>query len=244
MKASSPFPTVSVVIPVFNGASFLAGAVACVRAQTHPPRQIIVVDDGSSDETAQVAQTLGADVEFIAQENRGPAAARNRGLEPVQSDFVSFLDVDDLWPADNLAGQLKIFASQPGAEIVLGQTQLLVEPGGEVTLRQVAHEGSSALPHLFLIGAALFRRSVFAKVGGFDVRKRFSEDLDWFIRAREHQVRLHLLHQPALIKRCHAHNMTHGKSVAEMGLAAVLHASLARRRKIGGVAKPMPELLS
>jgi len=105
-----PFPTVSVVIPVFNGASFLAGAGACARAQTHPPRQIIVVVDRSSDGTAQAAHSLGSAVEYIAQENHGPAAARNRGLELVQGDFVSFLDVDDLWPADKLAQQLNFGA--------------------------------------------------------------------------------------------------------------------------------------
>ena len=123
---------------------------------------------------------------------------------------------------------------------LLGQTLQLVEGGGQVRLRQGAPDNPSALPHLFLIGAALFRRSVFARIGGFDEGKRFSEDLDWFIRARESQVQVQLLSKPTLIKRCHANNMTHGKSVAEMGLAAVLHASLARRRQDSGAAKPMP----
>lgn len=242
MNASRPRPTVSVVIPVYNGAAFLAGAVANVRAQTHPPQQIIVVDDGSTDESLRVAQTLGADVSVVAQENGGPAAARNRGLELVQGDFVSFLDVDDLWPADKLAGQLEIFARLPETEIVLGQTQMLMEPGGELPLRPEAYAGLANQPHLYLIGAALFRRSVFARLGGFDVKKRYGEDLDWFLRARESQVPLHLQAVPALVKRCHPLNMTHGKSLAEMGLAGVLHASLARRRKADGVAKPLEEL--
>lgn len=242
MNASSPLPTVSVVIPVFNGASFLAGAVAVIRAQTHRAAQIIVVDDGSTDDTAQVAQSLGPDIEFVSQENRGPAAARNRGLQLARGEFIGFLDVDDLWPAEKLAVKLEAFACLPNTDIVVGQTQLLEEPGAEKTLRPVAAEGSQALPHFFLIGAALFRRTVFTRIGDFDAGKRYSEDLDWFIRAREGRVQIHLQPRLGLIKRCHARNMTRGKSIADLGLAAVIHASLARRRKSDGVAKPLHEL--
>ena len=242
MNALSPRPTVSFVIPVFKGAAFLAGAVANARAQTCPPQQIIVVDDGSTDESLLVARSLGSDVTVVAQENGGPPAARNRGLKLVQGDFVSFLDVDDLWPADKLAEQLKFFATHPAADLVLGQTRLLMESGGETPLREGAQADPSAPLHLFLIGAALFRRSVFAQIGVFDVGKRYADDLDWFLRARESRLQFHLQPRLALIKRCHPENLTRGKSIAEMGLAAVLQASLARRRKSDGVAKPLHAL--
>ncbi|MBP6506072.1 MAG: glycosyltransferase family 2 protein [Opitutaceae bacterium] len=239
MSVPSPSPTVSVVIPVFNGAAFLAEAVACVRRQIQPPQQIIIVDDGSTDATPQVARGLGAGIEYVSQKNSGPAAARNRGLELARSDYIAFLDVDDVWPAAKFAVQLAGFASQPAADIVIGPTQLLEEPGAEKTLRKSAPGETFAPPLFYLIGAALFRRTVFARVGGFDAGKRYSEDLDWFIRARESGVAIYCQSNLGLIKRCHDRNMTRGKSIADLGIAAVLHASLVRRRQTDGLARPL-----
>lgn len=235
-------PSVSVIVPVFNGASFLAGAVANIRGQSRPPEQIIVVDDGSTDDSLAVARSLGADVTVLTQKNGGPPAARNRALEVVAGDFVTFLDVDDLWPPDKLAEQLQFFSDHSATDLVLGQTRLLMEAGGETPLREGTQEDAATPLHLFLIGAALFRRSAFERIGVFDVSKRYADDLDWFLRARESALQFHLMPRLALIKRCHADNLTRGKSIADMGLAAVIRASLARRRKMGGTVKPLDAL--
>lgn len=240
MPATNPCLSVSVVIPVFNGALFLPEAVACIRRQTLPPHQIIIVDDGSTDDTARVARRLGSDIDFVVQKNSGPAAARNRGLGLARSDCIAFLDVDDLWPAEKLAGQTAGLAAQPAADIVIGPTQLREEAGAEQTLRKSAPGEPSAPPLFYLIGAALFRRAIFTRIGGFDASRRFSEDLDWFIRAREGGAHILIQREIGLIKRCHNRNMTRGKSIADLGIAAVLQASLARRRKDGGIARPIP----
>ena len=87
--------TISCIVPVYNGARFLAEALESILAQSLPPDEIIVVDDGSTDDTPAVVAAYGT-VDYVRQENRGPAAARNRGVTLARGDFLSFLDADDL----------------------------------------------------------------------------------------------------------------------------------------------------
>lgn len=92
---------VSAIIPVFNGESFLAEAVESILQQSRPPDEIIVVDDGSTDATAKVASAYADTIHYIRQDQRGPAAARNRGLMQADGDILGFLDADDMWVKDN-----------------------------------------------------------------------------------------------------------------------------------------------
>src|SRR4051794_33568080 len=98
--------SVSVIVPVHNGAEFLAEALNSLLAQTRRPDQIIVVDDGSTDGSADVASRFGTEVTLVRQENRGPSSARNRGLDLASGSHVGFLDADDLWVPDCLSTQL------------------------------------------------------------------------------------------------------------------------------------------
>lgn len=235
-------PSVSVVIPVFNGADLLADAVESVRSQTMQPVELIIVDDGSTDDTPAVARRLGAGIKYVAQTNRGPAATRNYGLGLCRGECVGFLDVDDLWTADNLAMHAEALADNPESEFVIGRTRIVDLPGaGQATYR---FERTRAMEpqHFFMIGASLFRRSAFETVGLFDESKRFGEDLDWFVRARERGTSFRLTPHPGHIVRRHAHNQTRGKSAVEMGISAVLRESLLRRRKVGVLAATREDL--
>ena len=100
--------TVSVVIPAFNAQRFVRDAVDSVLAQTHPSVECIVVDDGSLDSTAEVVRGYGSDVRLIQQENRGVAAARNRGAAEANGELLAFLDADDLWVSTLLERQLPL----------------------------------------------------------------------------------------------------------------------------------------
>lgn len=108
-------PRISVVIPVFNGERFLGEAIRSALCQTLPPCEVIVVDDGSGDASAQVAASFGSLVQVIQQENRGEAAARNRGIAAAQGDWVAFLDCDDLWKPEKLARQAEYFSGDVDA---------------------------------------------------------------------------------------------------------------------------------
>ena len=104
---NSEKPLVSVIMPVYNGAAFLTGAIDNIRRQNYEPLEIIIVDDGSTDSTGQIVASFGSDIRYVYQANQGPAAARNHGLRLATGDLIAFLDVDDLW-AENRFVQLEI----------------------------------------------------------------------------------------------------------------------------------------
>lgn len=219
---------VSVIVPVYNAEAFLAEAVANIRQQGWQPLEIIVIDDGSTDGTAEVASNLGEGVRYVRQPNQGPSAARNQGLEMAQGSFIAFLDADDLWQEKKLAAQVGYLRDNPGEDVVLGKTQFMRQAQGA--------EGEKNFeeylkPGIFLnLGSGLFRKEVFDKVGKFDPKLTYSEDADWFMRARERGVSIAIMDQVVLFYRMHQKNMTRGKTPAEIGFLKVIKSSLDRRR--------------
>jgi glycosyltransferase involved in cell wall biosynthesis len=221
-------PLVSVVIPVFNGERFLREAVQSVLDQQYAPLEIIIVDDGSTDGTATVARSLPEAVRYLHQPNQGPAAARNRGIEQAQGGLIAFADADDLWPPAKLELQLPYLINDPGVEIVMGRVQLLSETG----LTESAFSVN--------LGCAVIRKSVFDRVGLFDETMRYSEDVDWFMRARESGAAIMTIDAVTLFYRQHEQNMTRGKSTSELNVLKALKRSLDRRRERASVAAALP----
>ena len=221
-------PLVSVVIPVFNGERFLREVVQSVLDQKYSPMEIIIVDDGSTDGTATVARTLPETVRYLHQENQGPAAARNRGIEHARASLIAFADADDLWPEGKLELQLPYLLQDPAIEIVLGRIQ-------QVGLSQTVEPAFSVN-----LGSAIIRKSVFERVGLFDETMRYSEDVDWFMRAREAGAAIVTIDAVTLLYRQHEQNMTRGKSASELNVLKALKRSLDRRREQTGVASALP----
>lgn len=220
-------PLVSVIVPVHNGARFLPEALASICAQGYRPMEVVIVDDGSEDDTARVAATLPGAVVLSHPARRGPAAARNTGLERASGELVAFLDADDLWPAGALATQVDRLLQAPGVDLLLGRTRRLGDPAAT----------SFVAPYL---GSGLFRRVVFDRVGRFDEALRFSEDHDWFLRARELGVSIEISDELALIYRAHEGSMTRGPDrPPDLQLLGVLRRSLVRRRASGGPARSL-----
>jgi glycosyltransferase involved in cell wall biosynthesis len=222
-------PSVSVIIPVYNGAKFLSEAVESIRRQNYHPLEIIIVDDGSTDETAALVASLGEDIRYVYQRNRGPAAARNTGLAMARGDVIAFLDADDYWPPNKLKIQLARLNDNPKIEVVLGRVQYT----GLFTAleRKIQFEGPDNTLINVHLGSGIFRKSVFDKVGVFDETLRFYEDHDWFLRVREQGISMVIIGQTTLHYRLHEHNMSRHKDIAEFNIAKVLKKSLDRRRQ-------------
>lgn len=222
---------VSVIIPVYNGEQFLAEAVNCALSQTIAPLEVIVVDDGSTDGSAQIAKSFGARVRYIHKTNAGPASARNMGLKESLGNIIAFLDADDLWPVDKLQIQVECLENNPSVDIVMGHVQLITM-SGEVN-------GSPffepfAEPWIVLtLGNAVFKASIFERVGLFDECLLYGEDVDWYLRAREIDVPLLVQDAVTQFYRRHKGNMTNKKDLQNQFLINAIRNSLQRRRKTG-----------
>jgi len=181
-------PQISVIIPTYNNARFIIEAVDSVLAQTYADFEIIVVDDGSSDNTQAVLAGYDGRLTYIYQENKGVAAARNRGSWAAQGNYLLFLDADDRIPANKLELQVPLLKANSHLGLVYSGWQHIDETGarvlGEVRPNKQGHVLKDLLRRSFYfpIATALVRRECFERVGGFDEALRTAEDTDLWIR--------------------------------------------------------------
>ncbi|MCC7394930.1 MAG: glycosyltransferase [Sphingomonadaceae bacterium] len=224
-------PLLSVIIPCYNGADFLADAIGSVLAQQYPKLEIIVVDDGSTDDLASAIAALPVEVRLLSIANAGPAAARNMGLRAAMGSLIGFIDVDDIWPVGKLAASLARLDQSPEADVVIGHAQLMeVERDGKF-----GFVGSPAEGFVYYIGAGLYRARAFASNGVFDARLRYGEDLDWFARAERNRLNVARMDMVTLHVRRHAGNMTRGMDGAALNpLQLARNALLAKRQGAAG----------
>ncbi len=221
-------PLISIVIPAFNAAPFLAGTLASVFAQDHRPIEVILVDDGSSDDTLARAKAWLPPLRIHHQVNAGPSAARNRGIAMAAGGYLAFIDADDLWLAGRLTRQLALLERHPALDMVLGLVQLDYRAGKAETAARFRSDQPAIA--LFSFGAGLFRRHVFEHVGLLSEDLRNTEDADWFMRAREAGATWLLEDQAALIYRRHGANMTERLPLAKSEVFRVLARAAARKR--------------
>ena len=223
---SAAKPLVSAIIPVFNGEHFIKDAVQNVLSQDYPALELIVVDDGSTDRTEEIVSRLPHDIRYLQQGNAGPAAARNRGIRDAAGEIVAFLDVDDLWPENTLTLLVAELVRDPELEVVHGYNQLMVR---NAHTGEYEYRGNPKETFQFSIGAGVYRKSVFARIGLFDSTLTFGEDNDWFCRARESGVKMRRVDRVTLVVRRHGSNMTQGMNGAANNLH-VLKKALDRKR--------------
>lgn len=180
-------PTVSVIIPNYNYGRYLAETLESVFAQTLSPHEVIVIDDGSTDNTSEVLSSYGERIRVIHQQNRGVAAARNAGVELASGELVAFLDADDIWLPRKLERQLERFVADPGLGLVFcggeeidAKGVLLGRPRVDGMEGWIANEILLfERPAVLMPGSgALVPRRIFEEVGGFDGRLPPSEDWD------------------------------------------------------------------
>jgi glycosyltransferase involved in cell wall biosynthesis len=227
-----PSHLVSVIIPVYNREGFLAEAIESALAQEGVAEEIIVVDDGSTDGTAAIAHQYAGRVQYVWQENAGPPAARNHGIQVAAGEYLAFLDSDDLWPKDRTRLLRDRLAQDPNAGVAIGHLQYIpVEISRSADFESAQRTAPAALH--YNLSAALIRASCIRTVGVFDAAMRFSDDWDWFVRAREKGVRMVVLPDVTLINRRHADNLSNQREVGNHYTLAMLKKALDRRRAEG-----------
>jgi glycosyltransferase involved in cell wall biosynthesis len=219
-----PRPLVSVVVPVYNGERFLAQALESALAQEYEPFEVIVVDDGSTDGSAAVAQAYP--VRYLNRRNGGVAAARNEGVTAATGEFLAFLDQDDLWLQGKLERQVSYLLEHPEVGFVHTSIEVLFEPG---TPRPRWLKPDAPL-NPFLPSTLMMRRETFELVGPFDPRFSMTSDADWLARARQAGVRRAVLDEPLVRYRVHDANGMHQQGLLKTEMFRVLKASALRQR--------------
>lgn len=220
---------VSAVVTAFQCEAFLGEALESVRGQSAPLDEIIVVDDGSTDGTAEVARSFGDRVRVVSRPNGGPGAARNTGLTAARGDWIAFLDGDDAWTRDKTRLQLDAAERMPSAGLLFGHASNLVAPRG-VALTTARERGENSVMPGLVAGAMLARRDVLSSVGPFPEGLRLGEFVDWYARAVEAGVTGHLLDDVVLLRRIHGGNQSIRERSAAGDYVRVLKAALDRRR--------------
>lgn len=222
-------PTVSALMPVWNGVAFLAEALESILVQEPAVDEIVVVDDGSTDGSGELARSFGPRVRCVCREHAGLAATRNAAVREARCDLVAFLDSDDVWPRGRLARLLDALAANPDCGIAQGRLQRMV-PDAQGTGWKLVDESWRA-PN---VATALIRRDVFARVGPFDKKVAGADDVDWLLRAKDRGVREAQVDAVTLLYRRHDGNMTNDVAADQARLLRVLGRAVARRRAAAG----------
>ncbi len=229
MIAGGPIPRVSVVVPVRNGRRYLGAAIESVLAEGGAGVEVIVVDDGSTDESHVVAAAFGPQVLCVRQEPSGIAAARNRGVALARAGVIGFVDADDLWTAGRLDAQLAVLDDDPNVALVFGHVRQFVSPDLDPERARRLVCRTDAVPGL-VPGAMLARASAFDRVGAFSNEWRVGEFIDWYGRAVDAGLAIRMLPDVVLLRRVHDANHGIVAADARADYVRVVKAALDRRR--------------
>jgi glycosyltransferase involved in cell wall biosynthesis len=222
-------PLVSVIIPVYNGGRHLRAALESVFAQTYRELEVIVVDDGSVDDSGVIAQSF-PEVRYVHQPNQGVAAARNHGLEAARGEFFAFLDQDDLWTPEKLKLQMDYLLSHPDVGYTLTQQKYFLDPGTATLPSWFRKELFDSVHTGWVLGTLVVRQETFEQVGYFATGYSAANDSDWFFRAKAAEIPMAVMPELLLLKRIHEANDSGRAKDILAELRKVVKSSLNRQR--------------
>jgi glycosyltransferase involved in cell wall biosynthesis len=229
--STSATPTVSCVIPVYNGEAHLGEALDSVLGQDPRPLEVIVVDDGSTDRTAEVAQSRGDVVRYVRQTNAGPSSARAHGVELARGELVALLDADDRWLPGKLARQIALLSTRRELHGCMTHGRLFWEGDDAMSAEAAAWPAERRIDTGGLIGSTLLaHRSVFDIAGPFDATLPHVGLPEWFARAQEKRLAFEIIAEVFVERRMHAGNFSRQRALRDEEYVRMLKRSLDRRR--------------
>jgi glycosyltransferase involved in cell wall biosynthesis len=221
MNEANDSPLVSVIMAAYNAAEHIGEALESVLAQDWRPLEVVVMDDGSTDDTAVIVARY-PDVVYVRQDNKGPSAARNEAVERSSGEFVANFDSDDLLPTTRVSGQVGYLLSHPEVGAVFGRQEWMNAP--EWMARDSVYGDVDGIP----LSSVMFRREVFFELGGYDTSFVHGEDMDLLVRMRERGIEYQVIPEIVLYRRYQASSLTAGRAPHEPLLRS-LRAKLARQ---------------
>lgn len=229
-------PLISVMIGAYNAAPYVGETIASVLAQDYEPLEVIVVDDGSDDGTAEIVRSFPP-VQYFFQPNAGNGAARNRAVEAAQGELFAFLDADDRFTPGKLTLQKNALDAEPEIDMVFGHVREFVSPElDEATRNSIRPPAPEPMPWT-APNLMLIRRKSFERVGPFSTTLRVGVTVDWFARASEAGLRYKVLPEVVLERRLHTQNNGLRERDARSQYLQVLRAAVERRRMMSGSEK-------
>ena len=219
-------PLASIIIPAYNAERFLDATIQSALIQEYQPIEIIVVDDGSSDQTGSIAKKYD-DVCYIYQENQGQAAAMNTGIKVSRGEFISFLDSDDLLLPEKLSKHIDFLSRHQEIDMIMSLAKNFKDPSfdSDRTLNIKIDESEKQL-----FSTATIRKSVFEKVGVFDISHKNAKEIDWLFRAKENGIIIEKNKSIVLLRRLHDANMSYNIKAKSSDFMNVVRSSIARKK--------------
>ena len=233
---------ISAIVPTYNNAEYIEGAINSIDAQTHPVGEIIIIDDGSSDDTEALVNNIIKkfnNIIYIKQDNQGPSSARNRGIAAANGDWLAFLDADDLWTPDKITLQIEALQREPSLKLIAADMNEIDRQGKPIIESVLAkHQlldkfqslGGKAVPNALTAlltknfiptGTVLVEHASLAAAGGFNTNIRFGEDLElWAKIAADNPISC--LPQVMMCRRQHGNNATQNTELMLEGLVEVM----------------------
>ncbi len=199
-------PLVSIILPVYNCEKFIGEALESIFTDTYKPKEIIVVDDGSTDNSARIASGF-TDVKIISRKHKGVSVARNVGIKAAKGAYITFLDSDDIWIPDRLKYTIGYFSNHPNIEYVLGKQQMFLEndcpkpPSIKQEWLDNPQNGSGTC-------VLMVKKSCFDRVGLFNPDYNIGEDTEWLLRANEANIPMARIPLVIIKRRIHGANLT------------------------------------
>ena len=225
-------PEISVIIPAKNYGSFIKETIESVLAQTLAVSEIILVDDGSEDNTKEIAQKYSEKVRYLYLNGKGVGAARNMGIKNSSSDFIAHLDADDVWVPEKLDLQYQEFLNDPGLEIAGGMMQPFYDRELDPVRKKNIYCSETPLPG-FSASVMLIKRESFFKVGYYREDLKLGQDLDWFIRAREIPLKEKMIKKLVAYRRLHSNNSSMNNKEDRAERLHILKQSMKRKKERG-----------
>lgn len=229
MANSKKHPAVSVIMPVHNGEKYIREALESIFNQTYTNIEVTVIDDGSTDRTKEIIEMTGKNIRYFFHEKSGIAISMNKGVSESKGEFISFLDSDDIWDKNKTEMQISFMLQNPEIVACFGHVKQFFSP--ELTAEETKTLYCPPDPVAgFSSGTMLIRKEDFLQVGSFDTQWQKGIFSDWFLRAKEMEIPMHLMDDVLLNRRIHLHNHGITRRDSYSDYVKMLKASLDRRR--------------